>query len=60
MLLVTGMEAKTAFAVFAVPSILAALGYFLVQEKYASFDRIVEEDDEKDNSFVSSSNSVSR
>ncbi len=44
MLLVTGVDAKTAFATFAIPSILAALGYFLVQEKYASFDKVVEEE----------------
>ena len=34
-----------AFATFAVPSILAALGFPLVQEKYGSFDKVVEEDD---------------
>ena len=33
-----------AFATFAVPSILAALGYLLVQEKYGSFDKLVEDD----------------
>ena len=44
MLLVTGVDPKMAFATFAVPSILAALGYLLVQEKYGSFDKVVEED----------------
>ena len=46
MLLVTGVDAKTAFATFAVPSILAAIRLLaLVQEKYASFDKVVEEED---------------
>ncbi len=44
MLLVTGIDPKMAFATFAVPSILAALGYLLVQEKYGSFDKLVEDD----------------
>ena len=43
MLLVTGIDTKLAFATFAVPSILAAIGYLLVQEKYASFDKIVDD-----------------
>ena len=43
MLLMTGLDPKMAFATFAVPSILAALGYLLVQEKYGSFDRLTEE-----------------
>ena len=43
MLLVTGVDTKMAFATFAVPCLLAALGYILIQEKYASFDKVVEE-----------------
>ena len=45
MLLVTGVDPKLAFATFAVPSILAAIGFAFVQEKYGSFDKVVEEDD---------------
>lgn len=44
MILMTGVGSKMAFAAFAVPSLLAALGYILIQEKYASFDKVVEED----------------
>ena len=44
MILVTGIDTKLAFATFAVPSILAAIGYLLVQEKYASFDKIVDDE----------------
>lgn len=44
MLLVTGIDPKMAFATFAVPSILAAVGYLLVQEKHGSFDKLVEDD----------------
>ena len=45
MLLVTGVDPKFAFATFAVPSIIAAIGFALVQEKYGSFDKVVEEVD---------------
>ena len=51
MLLVTGVDPKLAFATFAVPSILAALGFALVQEKYGSFDKVVEEDDAREESM---------
>ena len=40
LLLATGIDPKLAFATFAVPSIIAAIGYILVQEKYGSFDRL--------------------
>ncbi|MFD6210935.1 MULTISPECIES: hypothetical protein [unclassified Peribacillus] len=36
-----------AFATFALPSIIAAIGYILVQEKHGSFDRVVKEDNEE-------------
>ena len=45
MILVTGVDPKFAFATFAVPSIIAAIGFALVQEKYGSFDKVVEEED---------------
>jgi MFS transporter, AAHS family, benzoate transport protein len=49
MLLTTGMNSRAAFATFALPSILAALGYLLVKEKYGSFDKMAsEEDDQKE------------
>ncbi|MBD8591765.1 MFS transporter [Peribacillus simplex] len=60
MLLVGGMDSNAAFATFAVPSILAALGYILIQEKYASFDKVMKEDDVKEDSFVSNKSSMSR
>jgi AAHS family benzoate transporter-like MFS transporter len=41
------MNPKVAFATFALPSIIAAIGYILVQEKYGSFDRVVKEDNEE-------------
>lgn len=44
LLLVTGMDAKLAFAAFAIPSILAAISFALVQEKYGSFDKAVHEE----------------
>ncbi|MFC8562551.1 MFS transporter [Peribacillus frigoritolerans] len=46
-LLSTGMDPKGAFATFALPSIIAAVGYILVQEKHGSFDRVVKEDTEE-------------
>ncbi|WP_251025025.1 MFS transporter [Bacillus sp. ISL-57] len=46
-LLSTGMDPKVAFATFALPSIIAAVGYILVQEKHGSFDRVVKEDTEE-------------
>ena len=42
LLLATGIDPKLAFATFAVPSIIAAIGYILVQEKYGSFDRLAD------------------
>jgi MFS transporter, AAHS family, benzoate transport protein len=45
MLLVTGIDPKMAFATFAVPSILAGLGFLFIQEKYGSFDKLAEEED---------------
>ena len=44
-LITSGVDTKTAFAIFALPCILVALGYFLVQEKYASFDKVEEVDE---------------
>nr|WP_295975536.1 MFS transporter [uncultured Bacillus sp.] len=44
MLLTAGMDSQTAFAVFAIPSILAALGFLLIREKYGSFDQLVVEE----------------
>lgn len=44
LLLATGVDPKLAFATFAVPSIIAAIGYILVQEKYGSFDRLADAD----------------
>jgi AAHS family benzoate transporter-like MFS transporter len=41
------MDPKVAFATFALPSIIAAVGYILVQEKHGSFDRVVKEDTEE-------------
>jgi AAHS family benzoate transporter-like MFS transporter len=41
LILATGISPHIAFALFAVPSIIAAIGYLLVQEKYSSFDRYV-------------------
>ena len=38
LILAAGMEPKQAFMVFAIPSVFAALGIMLVQEKHASFD----------------------
>ena len=38
LILASGMEPKQAFMVFAIPSVFAALGIMLVQEKHASFD----------------------
>ncbi|MDT3761976.1 MFS transporter [Priestia filamentosa] len=46
MLMATGMNPNVLFATFAVPSLIAALGYILIQEKYGSFDKLVEEDNE--------------
>jgi AAHS family benzoate transporter-like MFS transporter len=39
LILATGIRPNLAFATFAVPSIIAAIGYLLVQEKYSSFDK---------------------
>jgi MFS transporter, AAHS family, benzoate transport protein len=38
LILATGIRPNLAFATFAVPSIIAAIGYLLVQERYSSFD----------------------
>lgn len=38
LILATGIRPNLAFATFAIPSIVAAIGYLLVQEKYSSFD----------------------
>ena len=40
LILATGISPSLAFATFAVPSLIAAIGYILVQEKYDSFDRL--------------------
>ncbi|WHY99650.1 hypothetical protein [Peribacillus simplex] len=40
-------ESKGGFATFALPSIIAAISYTLVQEKHGSFDRVVKEDNEE-------------
>ena len=45
-ILATGISPNAAFAMFAVPSIIAAISYILVREKYASFDRKAFEDQE--------------
>ena len=52
MLLVTGVDPKLAFAAFAIPSILAAIGFAFVQEKYGSFDKVVEEENRKESMKV--------
>ena len=44
LILATGISPNSAFAMFAVPSIIAAVGYILVREKYASFDRLANAD----------------
>ncbi|KAA9022633.1 MFS transporter [Niallia endozanthoxylica] len=59
MLLVTGIDTKVAFATFAIPSILAALGYILIQEKYASFDKVVEEDEVNEELLINNNRSLS-
>jgi MFS transporter, AAHS family, benzoate transport protein len=46
-LLSTGKNPKVAIATFALPSINAAIGFILVQEKDGSFDRVVKEDNEE-------------
>jgi AAHS family benzoate transporter-like MFS transporter len=40
LILATGISPSLAFATFAVPSIIAAISYILVQEKFSSFDRL--------------------
>lgn len=52
MLLVTGMAPKLAFATFAIPSLIAAIGFALVQEKYGSFDKIAKEEDANEEALV--------
>ena len=46
------MDPKVAFATFALPSIIAAIGYILVQEKHGSFDKVIEEDEVKEKPLV--------
>jgi AAHS family benzoate transporter-like MFS transporter len=41
LILATGISPSLAFAIFAVPSIIAGIGFLLVQEKYSSFDRLL-------------------
>jgi MFS transporter, AAHS family, benzoate transport protein len=43
LLMSTGMESKLLFACFAIPSLITALGYILVQEKHGSFDKIMDQ-----------------
>ncbi|WP_338450007.1 aromatic acid/H+ symport family MFS transporter [Niallia oryzisoli] len=43
MILATGISPNAAFAMFAIPSIIAAIGYILVKEKYGSFDRMAQD-----------------
>jgi MFS transporter, AAHS family, benzoate transport protein len=57
LLLTTGMDSKMAFATFALPSILAALGYLLVREKYGSFDKVIEDVDNNGELFVNNRSS---
>ncbi|KAA9027014.1 MFS transporter [Niallia endozanthoxylica] len=59
MLITTGIDTKFAFALFAVPCILVSLGYLLVQEKYASFDKVMEENDINGSSSVIKRRSIS-
>ena len=52
LLLATGIDPKLAFATFAVPSIIAAIGYILVQEKYGSFDRLADSNEKVETNNV--------
>ncbi|RDW19705.1 MFS transporter [Oceanobacillus chungangensis] len=42
LLLTTNLAPQHAFMAFAVPSLLGAIAFMIVQEKYASFDRVIE------------------
>lgn len=53
MILATGISPNLAFATFAVPSIIAAIGYLLVREKYGSFDKAVTDKSKGETSTVS-------
>lgn len=57
-LITSGIDTKTAFVIFALPCILVALGYFLVQEKYASFDKVADVDSVDEGLTVSKESSV--
>lgn len=47
LILATNLDAQHAFIFFAIPSILAAIAFMIVQEKYASFDGVVEVEKQK-------------
>lgn len=44
MILATGIEPQSIFMYFAVPSIVAAIGILVIQEKYGSFDKLQHQD----------------
>ncbi|AXI08532.1 MFS transporter [Oceanobacillus zhaokaii] len=47
LLLTTNLAPQHAFMAFAVPCLLGAIAFMIVQEKYASFDRVLEIDKQK-------------
>ena len=42
LLLTTNLAPQLAFMAFAIPSLLGAIAFMIVQENYASFDRVVQ------------------
>lgn len=47
LLLTTNLAPQHAFMAFAIPSLLAAISFMIVQEKYASFDRFIQPEKQK-------------